>query len=103
MVNPGDLPSDEELLRRVMLNMWRTVSFRHSGVRWHAVGEVTGLGSAYAAHLCRRFGLDPDDKIGETEWSTLGSVLGEDFDERTWDHVTYGEEPPTEDKRELRR
>ena len=52
---------DVELLRRAV------GSARHgkgvSNPRWTVVMGVFGLGSPYAARLCRRFGLDPDEMV----------------------------------------
>lgn len=31
--------------------------------RWVAVMDTFGLGSTYAHQLCRRFGLDPEEKV----------------------------------------
>jgi hypothetical protein len=54
-----DMPTDEELLRRAVTNARAGRQF----YRWEGVMEVFALGSTYAADLCRRFGLDPDEKV----------------------------------------
>lgn len=54
--------SDEELLRRVMMNM-RKRRGEKSPYRWVAVMHTFGLGSTYAAMLCESFGLDPEEKL----------------------------------------
>ena len=52
--------SDEELLRRAVLNS--TPSAR-SAPRWVVVMNLLGLGSTYSHQICHRFGLDPDEVI----------------------------------------
>jgi len=32
--------------------------------RWSHVGELLGLGSTSSREMCRRFGFDPDEKMG---------------------------------------
>jgi hypothetical protein len=54
----ADTP-DAELLRRVVRSVIRKRPRRHE-FAWVAVMEAFGLGSTYAAQLCRRFGIDPD-------------------------------------------
>ena len=54
----ADIP-DEELLRRVVLNVTRKRP-RRKEFAWSEVMAAFGLGSTYAAQLCRRFGIDPD-------------------------------------------
>ncbi len=53
-----DIP-DADLLRRVVRNIV-TKRPRRQEFAWAAVAEAFGLGSTFAAQLCRRFGLDPD-------------------------------------------
>ena len=53
--------SDEELLRRAVRNA--TGPGLHP--RWACVCSVFAVGSNYAQALCRRFGLDPDESVGE--------------------------------------
>lgn len=57
----ADMP-DEVLLRRVMLNACRPVK-RGGQPRWVRVADLFALGSTYATQLCRRFGLDPDERV----------------------------------------
>ena len=55
----NDIP-DVELLRRA-------VGRRGHGrkePRWVRVMDRFSLGSTYARQLCRRFGFDPDEKVG---------------------------------------
>lgn len=51
--------SDSELVRRAV----RTCRGKRRGPRWVAVMEMFGLGSTYAHQLCRKHGLDPDEKV----------------------------------------
>jgi len=55
---------DVELLRRAVKNA-RSTTYpkRRPSPRWFAVLETFSLGSTYAAELCRRFGLDPDEMV----------------------------------------
>lgn len=55
-----DIP-DAELVERAVRNA--KPSSRVRKPRWFAVQERFGLGSTYAAELCRRFGLDPDEMV----------------------------------------
>ena len=57
----ADIP-DAELIERAL----RTARPRRrigAQPRWSAVMDVFMLGSTYAAQLCRRFGLDPDEMV----------------------------------------
>jgi hypothetical protein len=55
--------SDVELLRRA-------VTYSHPcgfGVieKWRVVGLLFGVDAAVAQHLCKRFGIDPNELIGQ--------------------------------------
>lgn len=52
---------DEELLRRAVWNV--RARTRGYNPRWVAVMEAFVLGSTYSMQLCRRFGIDPDEKV----------------------------------------
>lgn len=54
--------ADIELLRRAVQSA-RHHSRRGRHPRYVAVMSVFGLGSTYAAALCRRFGFDPDEEV----------------------------------------
>lgn len=56
----NDIP-DNELLGRAV----RTARARGRGYmpRWVGVSEAFALGSTYSQQLCRRFGLDPDERV----------------------------------------
>ena len=54
----ADIP-DDELLRRVVQSVTRQMP-RRKEFAWSEVMAAFGLGSTYAAQLCRRFGIDPD-------------------------------------------
>ena len=53
--------SDEVLLERAV----KTARAKGRGYqpRWVAVMDRFMLGSTYSMQLCRRFGLDPDEKV----------------------------------------
>lgn len=53
---------DHELLRRACAN---PPHHRGPSLRWSLVGRVFGVGSGTATRLCKRFGLDPDESLGE--------------------------------------
>lgn len=56
--------SDEDLLRRAVRNARDpNKRGRSNAARWVHVMEVFALGSTYAAQLCRRFDLDPDEMV----------------------------------------
>lgn len=54
--------SDAELLRRAVCGA-RARRGRGYHPRWTAVMDALSLGSTFAHQLCRRFGLDPDEKV----------------------------------------
>ena len=58
----ADIP-DEELLRRAVMNCRRHGVAGRKKLRWVWVHDRFALGSTYAAQLCRRFGLDPDEMV----------------------------------------
>jgi hypothetical protein len=53
-------PTDAALLERAVRNVRPR---QPRSPRWAAVAGAFGLGSSYAAQLCERFGLDPDDQL----------------------------------------
>lgn len=53
---------DDDLLRRAVRNAGRGRAFEP---RWSHVADVFALGSTFAAELCRRFALDPDEHVGQ--------------------------------------
>ncbi len=53
--------SDDELLRRAVTTA--RAKGRGYQPRWVGVMDRFLLGSTYAMQLCRRFGLDPDEKV----------------------------------------
>lgn len=56
----NDIP-DAELLGRVVRSKGRG----RKGPRWARVSYLFNLGSTYSAQLCRRYGVDPEEKIGQ--------------------------------------
>lgn len=62
--NVNDI-SDAQLVERAVRNATITTKQVRGAKRprWAAVMDAFGLGSTYAAQLCRRFGLDPNEEI----------------------------------------
>lgn len=56
--------TDEELIRRAVQY---PPTGRGEHCRWSLVGAVFSLGSTSSIALCRRFGCDPDDRLGRYE------------------------------------
>ena len=54
--------ADEELLKRAVKGA-RAHKKRGWHERWTAISDVFGLGSTYSMQLCRRFDLDPHEKV----------------------------------------
>lgn len=54
-------PSDADLLERAVRG---ARSGRAKNPRWHHVANAMGVGSTVATSLCRRYGLNPDEKVG---------------------------------------
>lgn len=59
----AELEASNRVLWGVVANAGRRSGERVA--RWSHVVEATGLGSTSAAQLCRRFGFDPDEEIGD--------------------------------------
>lgn len=59
----ADIPDAELLARAVRGARVLTGGASVQHPRWVAVMAAFGLGSTYACQLCRRFGLDPDEKV----------------------------------------
>lgn len=59
---------DDELLRRAA---WaaRERGNRYEHPRWVAVMDAFCIGSTFSRTLCRRFGIDPDEKVQPIQWS----------------------------------
>lgn len=57
----GGIP-DSDLLERAVRSA-RANKGRGYHPRWTGVADVFQLGSTYSRQLCRRFGLDPDEKV----------------------------------------
>lgn len=53
--------SDAELLERVVRSRGRG----RKGPRWARVSRLFCLGSTCASQLCRRFGMDPEESVGQ--------------------------------------
>ncbi|HZX80296.1 MAG TPA: hypothetical protein VFE72_04995 [Lysobacter sp.] len=59
------LAGDDKILWGVVANAGR-LSAKHQ-YRWSHVMDATGQGSQSSIALCRRFGFDPDEKLGGHE------------------------------------
>lgn len=57
------LPADDDLVRRLVQHP--PLSKDGPLPRWSHVGHAFSVGSTTATLLCRRFGLDPDEQLGE--------------------------------------
>lgn len=55
----NDIP-DAELIRRAL----QFSNYGRKKPRWVRVMDRFALGSTYAHQLCRRFGFDPEEKVG---------------------------------------
>lgn len=66
---------DAELLRRAV-NLARP-DRTTDAPRWVAVMDTFGLGSTSATELCRRFGLDPHERVRGARCSCPDSEGGE--------------------------
>lgn len=53
--------SDADLLERAVRTARERGRAYHP--RWVGVARAFGLGSTYACQLCRRYGLDPEEKV----------------------------------------
>jgi hypothetical protein len=58
-----DIPDEKLIERAVRSARCRDSRKGYLHPRWVAVMDCFGLGSTYAYELCRRFGLDPDEKV----------------------------------------
>jgi hypothetical protein len=47
---------------------------RGSEPRWSAVAEAFGLGSTYSIELCKKFGLDPEERLASPKCVTCAEV-----------------------------
>lgn len=62
MPDVNDIP-DNELLQRVLRNLYKRGRSREKLPLWSIVSDKFALGSTYAAQLCRRFGLNPNEIV----------------------------------------
>lgn len=58
----NEAPDYEDLVERVLMNVGRSARPAHE--LWVHVKNAFAVGSTRARDLCRRFGLDPDEKRG---------------------------------------
>jgi hypothetical protein len=59
----SSIPDAELLGRAVKAARSPTAPIGYKHTRWEAVMDVFQLGSGYAGELCRRFNLDPEEKV----------------------------------------
>lgn len=59
----ADIPDEQLLCRAVAAARDRNRRKGEHHPRWSAVAEVFLLGSTYAAQLCKRFGLNPNEMV----------------------------------------
>ena len=62
MIRDVSAISDADLVERAVRNAH---AGRRRSERWVHVMEAFALGSTFATQLCHRFGLDPDETVGE--------------------------------------
>ena len=54
---------DADLLCRVVRSGLRCKREGMGVPRWERVSRLFGLGSTFSQQLCRRFGMDPDERV----------------------------------------
>ena len=59
----NSIPDADLLARAVASARSRRHNKGHKHPRWVAVMDAFSLGSTYAAELCRRFGIDPEEEV----------------------------------------
>jgi len=62
MADVNDIP-DNELLGRAIRYLRKRGRSREKLPLWSIVSDCFALGSTYAAQLCRRYGLDPEEIV----------------------------------------
>lgn len=61
------LPSESEIIRRIIHSLRRTQRSRYSTAAtvyrplWKRFSDVTGYGRGFSSAICRRYGFDPDE------------------------------------------
>lgn len=58
----NDIP-DAELLGRAVRSGIRSRKEGSGVPRWERVSRLFALGSTFSQQLCRRYGLDPDERV----------------------------------------
>ena len=66
------LPSETELIRRMIHSLRRTGKTRYIAPLWKRVSDATGNGRGYSSAICTRYGFDPDEEFMPpgTYWPT---------------------------------
>lgn len=59
------LPSESEIIRRMIHRLRRTGKTRYIYPLWKRVADATGNGSGFSSTICIRYGFDPDEYFME--------------------------------------
>ncbi len=57
------LPTETELIRRLIHSLRRTGRSRYIYPLWKRVADATSNGSGYSSVICIRYGFDPDEQF----------------------------------------
>jgi len=57
------LPSETELIRRMIHSLRRTGKTRYIAPLWKRVSDATGNGRGFSSAICTRYGFDPDEEF----------------------------------------
>ena len=57
------LPSETELIRRLIHSLRRTGRSRYIHPLWKRVADATSNGRGYSSAICIRYGFDPDEEF----------------------------------------
>ena len=57
------LPSETEIIRRMIHSLRRTGRSRYIYPLWKRVADATSNGSGYSSAICIRYGFDPDEQF----------------------------------------
>lgn len=55
------LPTETELIRRLIHGLRETGKRRYIAPLWKRVSDATGHGSGFSQVICTRYGFDPDE------------------------------------------
>jgi hypothetical protein len=57
------LPTETELIRRLIHGLRETGKRRYIAPLWKRVSDATGHGSGFSQVICTRYGFDPDENF----------------------------------------